>query len=294
MDNSIAKLGVVNIDNPTIYNHGPKPKCRLIAWTPDPINLMYQIWEFAKTNDGLDPVTAQNLPVIPPLGDVEYPGRPPLPPEEETEFFQRLIKDWTGIPEAIQFTFTFTDVPVALLGQLARHRFGKLFVRSLRVFPAETFAEDGAYFTPDSCSVGLTNGIYNYTMRKICDGYNRLIDQGVPLEDARGLLPMHALYDMHFTMDLKSLVQLIQKRTCLILQQQYWAPLLNDMRSEMVRKVDPRLSFLFEPPCKFRGSCISPMEQELRVTGKDPNEPCPIYKELWGDNHRIDKEGKVG
>jgi hypothetical protein len=295
---NINKLGVVNIDNPTIFNVGAKPTCELIAWTPDPINLMYQVWEFAKTNDGLNLHTAQGLNHAMQSGDVEHPDvwfdgrRPALPPEEETEFFQRLIKDWTGIPEMVQFTFTFRDIPEALLGQLARHRFGKLFVRSARVFPAGTFADEGRFFRPDSCSdsVGNPEGALAYTraMKHAQEAYTALVDSGVPLEDARGVMPMHAFYDMTFTMDLKSLCALIQKRSCLILQQQYWAPLLDAMRDEICSKVDERLEFIFAPPCKFRGACISPMEQELRATGKDPNEPCPLYIELWGDDHTIE------
>jgi thymidylate synthase ThyX len=218
--------------------------------------------------------------------------RPPLPPEEETAFFQRLIKDWTGIPEMVQFTFTFRDIPEALLGQLARHRFGKLFVRSARVFPAGTFAEEGRFFRPDSCSDKIGNveayAAYESAMLNAQTAYKLLTEAGVPLEDARGVMPMHAFYDMTFTMDLKSLCALIQKRSCLILQQQYWAPLLAAMRDELCSKVDNRLGYIFAPPCKFRGACISPMEQELRATGKDPNEPCPLYIELWGEDHTIE------
>jgi hypothetical protein len=300
----VNKLGLVNIENPTIFNEGRKPVCELVAWTPDPINLMYQVWEFAKNDDGLQLHTEQLLPqgvqafdeLRPRIGKVpeglaefqfyNEARRPPLPPEEETEFFQRLIKDWTGIPEMVQFTFTFRVIPEALLGQLARHRFGKLFVRSARVFPAGSFAEEGRYFQPDSCSDRVGNPkaalAYNAAMKAAQDAYAALVDAGVPLEDARGVMPMHALYDMTFTMDLKSLTELVQKRSCLILQQQYWAPLLASMRDELCQKVDSRLSYIFTPPCEFRGACISPMEQELRCQGKDPNEPCPIYIERWG------------
>lgn len=272
----------ININNPTKHNEGPKPRAKLISWTPDPINLIYQVWEFAKTNDGLLPATEQTA-VMQSFPRCEPNYRLPLGREEETEFFKRMMLDWTGIPEMALFTFAFFDIPVALLGQLARHRFGKLFVRSARVFPAGKFADEERFFTPDSCSLAedeARNSVYRRAMESSQAAYNELIELGVPCEDARGVLPMHGLYDMCFAMDLRSLAAMVQKRTCLILQQQYWAPLLSTMRKELCERVDDRLEFIFKPPCEFRGKCISPMEQELRVQGKDPNPPCPLYANL--------------
>lgn len=273
-----TSLGTCNIENPSVCNVGPKPTARLISWTPYPLEFMWHVWTHAKVGDNAN-IPRQELAI----GETNVrltPSRVTL-----VEWFHSFIRDWTPIPAMVQFTFQLNNVPVALLNQLVRHELGTvMFVRSWRVQPPTDFGTEDEYFVPDSIAADrLALSRYRVCMDVIEETYDALLEAGIRAEDARGVLPMHTMYTLVWSVNLRSFVGLVQKRTCLLLQQQYWAPLLSDMRKELVQRVDSEFEYLFMPPCKFRDACISPTEQQLRVTGEDLNEPCPLYVEKWGD-----------
>ena len=82
-----------------------------------------------------------------------------------------------------------------------------------------------------------------------------------------------------FGCNLRALYQVVSTRTCWLLQSAYWKPLLKSMEAQL-RTVDPELGQLFRKPCERTGVCLSPVEIQRRLDGKDPNPPCPIYVRL--------------
>jgi len=268
------------------------PSCVLYNWTPRPLETVWLTWQFAK-----DP----NFTAMPTVGlgapdqwaidaddersrMVEY--APTLPSREElVSFFEKLVKDYTQIPEFITFNFACTNIPRAMMDQITRHRRFSFFVQSLRVVDAGQFAEESDYFTPPSVDENEEIRVqldYKNAMHSAAVYYKTLVAAGVPLEDARGVLPLHLNTKMCIAMNLRAFIESVQTRSCHLLQQVYWKPLLGSMREQLVSKVDPALDYIFEPPCKFHGRCLSPIEQQMRVEGKDPHEPCSLYRELFG------------
>lgn len=269
-------MKVANLETPSIHNVGPKPKATLLSWTPKPLYTMWYAWEFCKDKDFSSKYGAP-LPLgwkIVDAGSRKEPTR-----EELVSFFRKAIIDWMPISEFVHFTFVCENIPRALMDQMTRHRLWSFFVQSMRVADVgSTFATDDAYFTPDAIAADPdTLGNYNATMHVAQTRYRQLRSAGVPIEDARGVLPLHTNTKMIVGFNLRAFQQAVEKRTCWILQQQYWAPLLVSMRQELVDKVDPELAFIFAPPCELRGKCITAIEQEYRLAGKDPNPPCPKY-----------------
>jgi len=246
----------VNIDNPSNHWVGKKPCATLVTWTPRPLETMLHAWEFAKGIKRKEPATREEL----------------------VSFFRRSITDWIPVGEFVHFTFECHFIPRALLDQMTRHRHWSFFVQSMRVADMSYFAKEGEYFVPDSASVDPnTKYWYDCAMSMAEHAYRKLVDAGVPREDARGVLPLHVQTKLVVGFNLRAFYEGVRKRTCLILQQEYWAPLLNCMRQELVAKVDPELAFIFQPPCDMNNTCITKIEQEERLSGRDPNPPCVKY-----------------
>jgi hypothetical protein len=114
--------------------------------------------------------------------------------------------------------------------------------------------------------------------------YNRLVDAGVPLEDARNLLPLGIQHRMTWSTNLSALMHILSKRGCWIAQMGMWEPVILGIVKELSEKVDPFFHELVTPPCisndKF-SECKFHKENDEYIKGTDPHYPCP----LWLYNH---------
>lgn len=180
---------------------------------------------------------------------------------------------WSQVAEMVHFTFVFHNIPSALLQQLARHRHLSLFVRSARVYRDPDWASKGNFFQPDTLID--PHGIYERTMLKIQEATNELFLQGNSVEDVRGLMPAHSLYEMVVCFSLRTLADTVRKRTCEMLQQELWRPLLQSMRAQLEAKVSPALGKLFCAPCESNGgNCVHEEEVLRRFRGEVPLQVC--------------------
>ena len=108
-------------------------------------------------------------------------------PEEkkqaELDYMLQTIKSsW----EFVEYTFEIRDVTRAFTHQFVRTRQGSYAQQSQRTVDMEGFT----YYTPAKIESDETAElIYDETMSKINEGYQKLRDLGIPAEDARGLLP---------------------------------------------------------------------------------------------------------
>jgi len=73
--------------------------------------------------------------------------------------------------------------------------------------------------------------IYDHVMRVIADGYQELIKDGSEIEDARGVLPTNILTNIVVKINLRTLVELVRKRTSPRVQGEY-RDFINAMRQE--------------------------------------------------------------
>lgn len=131
-------------------------------------------------------------------------------------------------------------------------------------------------------------GVYHGTMQKIQEAYNALVEAGIPMEDARELIPLGAQHRISWDLNIGSLQHIVGKRGCWILQLGIWGPVIMGMINELVEKVHPIFSELVTPPCikgdKFSG-CVYMEECRRRYTGDDALPPCPLH---LANHHRPD------
>jgi flavin-dependent thymidylate synthase len=121
-----------------------------------------------------------------------------------------------GSWEFIHFTFLIRGVTRSFTHQLVRTRTASYAQQSLRVVKVEDFS----YGTGPSFD-RLTIGAYKNTMDNSFQCYKHLIDSGVTVEDARGVLPMNTHTNICMTINMRNFISLARKRASLRAQKEY-------------------------------------------------------------------------
>jgi hypothetical protein len=155
------------------------------------------------------------------------------------------------------------------------------WIQSMRVLDMGKFADEELYRVPDSIQgdLFLESG-YRLAMKTAQNTYAALLLAGVPIEDAREVIPLAAQHRLSWGLNLSALIHICKKRSCWVPQIGTWGPVIEGMVEELVTKVDPYFRKLVTPPCmkgdEFKG-CIYKLDNERRVVGEDPLMPCPLY-----------------
>lgn len=105
-------------------------------------------------------------------------------------------------------------------------------IRSSSEYTATDEKEDRAY------------ALYHGTMRIIANAYESLIEGGVPIEDARGILPTNILTNIVASCNMRTFVELVHKRSSLRVQGEY-RDVLAAMKAEVLR-VHPWMSLFID------------------------------------------------
>ena len=113
--------------------------------------------------------------------------------------------------------------------------------------------KDATYVTPHTVSENPERErLFGETMDAIWDAYNKLVESGVPAEDARYLLPNGCTTNITITMNARELLHFFSLRCCTRAQ---WE--IREMADEMLRlcsDVSPTIFAKAGPPC-VRGPC---------------------------------------
>jgi thymidylate synthase (FAD) len=157
----------------------------------------------------------------------------------------------TSVLEHASFTFAIEGVSRSLTHQLVRHRIASYSQQSQR----HVRLRDFEYVVPPTvASKPKAKKRFVETMRSLSDVYGELAEMGVPLEDARYVLPNAAGTNIYVTMNARSLHNFFELRTCLRAQ---WE--IRKLANLMLREVRKAAPLLFEwagPICKARGICM--------------------------------------
>lgn len=111
-----------------------------------------------------------------------------------------------GICEHASITFAVEGVSRSCMSQITRHRLISFDVQSMRyvnVENADVFNPDTFEQSDVSMDIEADNAFESYT---------RLLDQGVPKEDARMVLPIGTKVNLTMTMNLRTLAHVINLR----------------------------------------------------------------------------------
>lgn len=90
---------------------------------------------------------------------------------------------------------------------------------------------------------------YHTQMMWIQAAYRRLTAVGMPLEDARNILPVAMMHRFSWKTNLSSLMHVMSRRGCWLAQLGFWKPVIHDIVEELSTKVHPMFRRMIDPPC---------------------------------------------
>jgi len=174
----------------------------------------------------------------------------------DSETAKLIIKRVVGyghasVIEHASFTFSIEGVSRAMTHQLVRHRIASFTQQSQRYVTYDTLEK---YVTPSSIeNIAEARKIYDETLEKISDAYQKLLDLKIPKEDARFILPNAAKTNIIVTMNARELHHFFNLRCCARAQ---WE--IREAAIEMFKQAKKAAPALFEnagPSCVELGFC---------------------------------------
>lgn len=183
---------------------------------------------------------------------------------ELSKYIQHLFDIGHHSPfEHVSFTFGIEEVSRSLLAQLTRHRIASYSVRSQRYVSEKGFD----YVTPPSILKNeKAEEIYDRFMEFCQNNYSRLLELGIPKEDARFILPNACHTSLVATFNARSLFNFFNLRCC---NRAQWE--IRNLAIEMlkiVRRIAPNIFRKAGPPCLV-GNC------------PEGEKGCGKAKEVW-------------
>lgn len=146
--------------------------------------------------------------------------------ENELEYMSRTIpSSW----EFSHYGFLITGVTRGFTHQFVRTRPGAYAQQTMRILDV-----GGWEYGTGPTIEGTNEEIYDDCMADIADAYNRLIERGVAIEDARGVLPTNILTNIYADFNLRTISELVRKRSSGRTQGEY-REVLEDLKAEVVR-----------------------------------------------------------
>lgn len=173
-----------------------------------------------------------------------------LTPEKTSKFIEHLMSLGHESPlEHISFTFGVEGVSRVLLAELTRHRLASYSVRSMRYVSESEFD----YVTPSTVKNKELDTEYDKLIEQCRSFYDKMILAGVPKEDARMILPNATHTRIIFTMNLRSLLNMLSLRCC---NRAQWE--IRQMANEILKICKDKFPVLFKhagASCDYKGYC---------------------------------------
>ena len=171
--------------------------------------------------------------------------------KELQAILEQVIKlGHTSVIEHTCFTFAISDVSRSLTHQLVRHRIASYAQQSQRYV---NLTEPQYVLPPTIGKEKEMKKAYQETMDLIWKQYNKLLEIGIPAEDARYVLPNATCTNIIVTMNARSLQNFFELRCCLHAQWEI-RKLANRMLKE-VKNIAPTIFKDSGPPCKTKKIC---------------------------------------
>ena len=187
-----------------------------------------------------------------------------IPVELARAAFHDMTKTTLQAPlEFIDLHFLIEGVTRAWVQQLTRQRTAVYVAESLRFSVRENVVWE--VMMPPSVA-GLKEDdpnrvIWQDTISRIGWAYNALVNNGIPAEDARGLLPLNIATRVHYKTNLRNLAQHSGMRLCSQAQQEWkivWEEMIHAIWGygpDSERWQQSAIISLFKPICYQTGQC---------------------------------------
>lgn len=241
----------------------------------DIVELVWQVWHKSRTGINTE--------------------MPKFDIDKAYDLFDELTAVDLPLLEFVPLTFLLEDVPVYFREQMVRHKvmskagcnFGvdtipnlvdsTWWSQSMRMLNMGDFAFNKHYYIPEEL---VNNKDYHDAMLSAQQFYNKLVQDGIPLELARGVLPFACNHTISWSLNLSIFKQISTIRSCWILQTGLWAPILLEMMEELNKLFNHRIKTFALPPCFQKGNfitCKFATENERRLKFLDRLSPCPLH-----------------
>ena len=174
-----------------------------------------------------------------------------LTPGKVDSFLAGLLQAGHLSPfENANFTFAIEGISRATSHQLVRHRIASFSQQSQRYVSFRNLP----YVTPDSiAAVPEMKVEYERVVDEAHKLYCRMMEAGIPAEDARFILPNAASTNLVMTMNARELMHVCSVRLCL--RAQWEIVHLFELVKIEVQKVAPRIAQQMKPKCYSMGFC---------------------------------------
>lgn len=226
---------------------------KLVSWTNNPAKTIY--WAFMNMH--------HDVPSD--LNDIV------LGEEELFDFFDMLItQPHQTVFEFINTVWVIKGVSRAFQQQLTRTRLAAYSIQSLRIMDQSNFYNEDRYTDP-KIEKFCNKQIYYEAMVGAQEAYKKLVEGGVPIEKARGVLPLNVHSTITMSINLRSFYHMCELRLCENTQGEF-----KEVVVEMKKEIESKLGKIFTKPMKplcFKlGYCPSPVpcdkyEFEQKITG---------------------------
>ena len=151
--------------------------------------------------------------------------------------------------EHASYTFAIDGVSRAMTHQLVRHRLASYNQQSQRYV---TFSDEPEFVCPQSVVDAGAKDLFDDAVNAAFASYRKLVEAGVPAEDARYLLPNACESKIVVTMNIRELLHFFSLRCC---NRAQWE--IRAVACRMLELVRPTAPFIFKaagPGC-VRGAC---------------------------------------
>jgi thymidylate synthase (FAD) len=187
--------------------------------------------------------------------------------EQMLEFIAKRLETGHASPlEQVWFEFGISGVTRAFSHQFVRHRMGISFEQQSQRYVTFKGGEF-PYTVPDSVKEAGLEDDLNQEFDRLASLYERMVQAGVPAEDARFVLPNATNTNFKITVNFAELLHIADLRLCTRAQWEF-RKVVAMMRAELMRKF-PELARYLQPKCGERrqGYCDEPYDDWQR---------CPI------------------
>ncbi len=162
--------------------------------------------------------------------------------------------------EHASYTFAIDGVSRALTHQLVRHRLASFNQQSQRYVK---FANGLETIKPDTVAQNPeAEALFDEAIEFAKDAYVKLLDMGIPAEDARYLLPNAAETKIVVTMNVRELLHFFEVRCC---NRAQWE--IRDLAHKMLELARPTAPFVF---ADAGASCVRGVCTEGKMTCGEP------------------------
>ena len=155
---------------------------------------------------------------------------------------------WKELLPHLNYTFAIEKISRACTHQLVRHRIASFSQQSQRYITVKRLNE--RIVTPKSMD---NNKDFETLIKQASEAYQKLVEQEIPREDARFVLPNAVESSLLITMEGRSLMHFLGLRTCN--RAQWEIRELADKMLTQLREVEPSVFNKAGPYCYQLGYC---------------------------------------